>query len=367
MDAGKPTGRDFSSHCIELPPPTRSSNGDTSCGEPIDGGEREALGLAVVPAEASENADILRKLLLYIESETILQRSWLAYGCYIRPLTGLLAYTNGIAISTRASAILRTKNSDRTGMTGGFVTAFPLKHVGAISKQAPIEAQTVSYPRLSGAGVPEGPISRVEFVNPAPGVTAGIGWIIPGAVVHDGPTHELSPRIVRVAVIVKEIGYGETANGNAVTDHGALTTELIGIALDFLFRISEAEILRDVEPGDVWFGRSATDSRQFSVGKVRDAVHPAEAAPPRNLRVEIEQGVGGQPETEEEGCGERDIALRDGLQAELSLVWRVELAVVITDGSGLIKKVPPLTGRVVRGTHRVRRSLRRGQEHEMEQ
>ena len=89
-------------------------------------------------------------------------------------------------------------------------------HVATIAKYAPVKAQAISDSRFGYASITDGPILQVEFVNPAPGIAPDISRIVPGAVVHYSPAHELSARIVRVPVVVKEIGNCEAAHCNAV-------------------------------------------------------------------------------------------------------------------------------------------------------
>lgn len=69
-------------------------------------------------------------------------------------------------------------------------------------------------------------------MNPAPRVAANIGAIIPGAVVHDGPSQELSARLVRIPIVIEEIGQCEAADHYRVPDHGAGPGQLIFIAVE---------------------------------------------------------------------------------------------------------------------------------------
>ena len=80
----------------------------------------------------------------------------------------------------------------------------------------------------------------MEFMHPAPGVAADIGRIVPGAVVHHCPAHELCARIVRIAVVIEEVGHGETARRDGVALDRTLTGKLVLIAIDGLFLIAES-------------------------------------------------------------------------------------------------------------------------------
>ena len=96
---------------------------------------------------------------------------------------------------------------------------------------------------------------------------------------------------MRVTIVVEKIREGEAADGDRVTSHGPLGSELIRVALNaFLFR-PEAEVVRHIEPGKIGFGRGTGDARQLAVRGVGDAVDSAESSAARDLRIEVELGI----------------------------------------------------------------------------
>ena len=72
----------------------------------------------------------------------------------------------------------------------------------------------------------------MEFVVPAPSVTARIGWVIPSAVVHGCPTHELGARVVTIAVVVEEVRYSEAAEQGGEAFHRPGASELVFLTLE---------------------------------------------------------------------------------------------------------------------------------------
>src|SRR5262249_29885854 len=102
------------------------------------------------------------------------------------------------------------------------VAQLSFDHIPAIAKQAPVETETVRDPGFCRASITQRPSLGVEFVNPAPGVPARIGRIVPSAVVHYRPTHQLCAWIVRVPAVVEEIGYRESPGADAVAPRGPL-------------------------------------------------------------------------------------------------------------------------------------------------
>src|ERR1017187_5365573 len=108
----------------------------------------------------------------------------------------------------------------------------------------------------------------MKLVDPARGVTVNIGGVIPGSVVHHGPPDELRARLVRVAVVIEEIGGSEPAGGDAIASHRPIASELGLIALERLFLGSEAEIVRDVEPGEIGFRSRRGNAGNLAVGEI---------------------------------------------------------------------------------------------------
>src|SRR4030095_9422930 len=135
-----------------------------------------------------------------------------------------------------------------------FTTAFHFDDITTSTEDLPIEAYTICDARHSYTGITEGPLASMELMHPAPGIATSVGGVVPGAVVHDGPTHELGARVVRVAVEIEEIGHGETPDGNGIAVHRARTAELVSAALCFFAPVTEAKILGNVKAREIRLG-----------------------------------------------------------------------------------------------------------------
>src|SRR5579864_5648829 len=92
---------------------------------------------------------------------------------------------------------------------------------------------------------------QMNLVHPAPSVSANVRRIVPGAVVHHTPLHELSAGVVRVLVVVEKVSDGEASDSDGVSVGGTRSGKLIRIRLDSLRLISEREIVRQIEPRNV--------------------------------------------------------------------------------------------------------------------
>ena len=67
--------------------------------------------------------------------------------------------------------------------------------------------------------------------------------------------------------------------------------------------------MRDVEPGQVWLRRGGSDTRQFAIRGVSQAVHAAEASATGDFRIEVELRCLSRAEAEEQRRGQGHIAL----------------------------------------------------------
>src|SRR5207253_9561316 len=94
-------------------------------------------------------------------------------------------------------------------------------------------------------------LSQVDLLYPAPGITADVGGVVPGSVVHHGPTHKLCPRIMRVAIVIEEVRQREASCGDRVSIKRAPSSQLVRFAFERLFRGTKSEIVGDVEASEV--------------------------------------------------------------------------------------------------------------------
>ena len=133
--------------------------------------------------------------------------------------------------------------------------ALLFEYVAAIAKDSSVETQSIGYFWHGGASVANCPVPGVEFMNPAPGVAAQMLLrVVPSAVVHDGPSHELRARIVSVSIVVEKIGQGEASHRHRVTRHRPLAGKLIFVAVERLFFAAKAKIMGKIEPGQIRLG-----------------------------------------------------------------------------------------------------------------
>ena len=110
-------------------------------------------------------------------------------------------------------------------------------------------------------------------MHPAPRVSASVGGIIPGAVIHHRPAHELATRVVRVSVVVEKIRHGEAAQGNRIAVHGTRTGQLVRVARHIVLLTAELKVARQEEAREVQLGRGRGHTGQFSVSGIRKAAN----------------------------------------------------------------------------------------------
>src|SRR5439155_1292644 len=222
-------------------------------------------------------------------------------GGYVRRASASLGEPQGFAIGTRVCMKHECQQPDRSGMFTA-VAGFPLEHVATVAPKSAVESETVGKLGFGGAGIAKRPSPCVKFMHPAPGVSAGIGRIVPGAVIHDCPAHELGARVMCVAVIVQEIGDRKPPGHDSVASHGTLAGELVLRACDRFCFSPETEIVGDIDSCQVRLRRRAGDSRQLTVREICYTRYSTEAFPSGYFGIEVELGV--LPQTDSQvHCG----------------------------------------------------------------
>lgn len=108
---------------------------------------------------------------------------------------------------------------------------------------------------------------------------------------HDAPGFKLGTRIVTLAVIVEEIRDREWADNHRITNHRPHAGELILIAFHFFFFPTEADIVGKIQASEIRLGSGGGDSGDFTVGRVGQPVHIAQALAAGDFRIEIEPEV----------------------------------------------------------------------------
>ncbi len=174
-----------------------------------------------------KHAEVFRQRLIEADAEAVFQRSILPGGVDIGDAAVLRGQPQRLGVAARIGAVKIAQHAQGTFAVSGAITPLAFEHIAAIAEQAAVEAQAVGDSRLGGARVAQRPVAGMKFVDPSPGVAARIGGIIPSAVVHHRPTHELRSRIVAIAIAVEKIGDGEAPGGDGVAGHRARAGELI--------------------------------------------------------------------------------------------------------------------------------------------
>ena len=139
----------------------------------------------------------------------------------------------------------------------------------------------------------------MKLIDDPPGVTARVRRIVPRAVVHQPPRHELRSGIVGIVVVVEEIAEGKSSPGDGVAGHGTVTRQLILVALHVLHRIAETEVMRKIKACDVRFGSGGCNARQFAVGGIGESIHVAETPPPCDFGIKDKLCVLAEAKSEE--------------------------------------------------------------------
>ena len=97
------------------------------------------------------------------------------------------------------------RRRERSGPRSG-VAELELEVLAAGAAEVPVEVDAVGDGGHQGEGVAGGPGVVVVLGDGAVGVAAGVGGVVPGAVVVDGPVQELEVGVGAGAVDIEEVG-----------------------------------------------------------------------------------------------------------------------------------------------------------------
>src|SRR5215470_7550397 len=186
-------GRCHRASLIEMP----------SVRQAVDRGKDKGLCLPVVPSQTAEDADSFYNFLIGAQTEAVLYRADAPRRRHIGRCPGPFCQGDRIRICPRVRVVNVAEQPHSAIVPAGPDSNLTFEYVAAIAEKAPIEPQAVSRFGHGCASVPQGPTARVELVYPAPGIPARIRRIIPCAVVHDGPSHELGPWVVGIPIVIK--------------------------------------------------------------------------------------------------------------------------------------------------------------------
>ena len=132
MDARHSAGCERRARHIIVSFPRRALDGNTGARQTVDRGEREVFGLAVVPAEAREDTDVARDLLLHVHAGPILQRADLSHCRDVRRRCRQLGESHSLSVISGVRVIGVTQQSDGSRMIGDRISPLHFKGIALI-------------------------------------------------------------------------------------------------------------------------------------------------------------------------------------------------------------------------------------------
>ena len=183
----------------------------------------------------------------------------------------------------RRGAGLRSSNSD-------------VLAVGATER--PVEVDAVGDGGHQRQAVARGPVAIDELGDCAVGVAAGVGRVVPRAVVVGGPVEELEVGVGAAEVEVEEVGQAHLADVEldaALGDSGG-KGELGTVGVDE--GSAEPEDLMELDLGDVGRGAEVGVADDIEVGEAGETECLGDAASTGGLDVEDDVGGGARAGTE---------------------------------------------------------------------
>src|SRR5882724_9160592 len=139
--------------------PTGPFHRDAAACQAINGGKREILCLAIVPAQANEKSGIPRDLLLEVEARAVLERSGTVHGGDIRRDSGLRGETEGIGITAGIGVVQISEQPHRAWTGSERVAVLAFENVAAIAQQAPVKSQPIRLSWLGNAAIAHRPVA----------------------------------------------------------------------------------------------------------------------------------------------------------------------------------------------------------------
>ena len=113
--------------------------------------EREALRLAVVPAQPREDAEVLRDLLIHADADAVFHRTVASRGHHIGHSAGLFGDSDRRGISARVGVVDIAEHPCGAIVFGKRPAAFAFDDIAAVHKQAAVELRSVRDLRHRGA------------------------------------------------------------------------------------------------------------------------------------------------------------------------------------------------------------------------
>ena len=198
----------------------------------VDLGVGEGFVLALVPAEAAEDAQGVGELLLGVEAEAVLDG---AEGLVLRDVGGWIDVGEEgivrVAVEAHVGVVDVAEEADgafavrREETAEDAVAQFEFHVLAAGAAQVPVEVDAVGDGGHQGEAVAGGPGFVVVLGDGGVGVAAGVGGVVPCAVVVGGPVQELQVAVGADAVEVEDVGQAHLADAEFEAAFGDLSGE----------------------------------------------------------------------------------------------------------------------------------------------
>jgi hypothetical protein len=120
--------------------------------------------------------------------------------------------------------------------------------------QLPLQVDAVGYGRHQGERIPCGPVDIVVLGDGGVGVAAGVGSIVPGAIVVSCPVHELQVGVGAGIVDVEDVGEAHLPHAQIDASLGDLCRERKGRPRLINELVGEANGLVYLNTRDIWRG-----------------------------------------------------------------------------------------------------------------
>ena len=256
-------------------------------------GVGEGLVLALVPAEAAEGAQVAGDVLLGVVAEAVLEGAEVLVGGdggggVDAGEVGL----DGLAVVAHVGAVGEEEDALRAFLAGHDALAqLELAVVGAGAAEGPVQIDAVGDDGHGEESVAQAPDAVVVLGHAAQGVAAGVGGVVPGAVVVHGPVHELEVGVGAHIVDVEEIGQGHLAQAELDAPGGNLGGEREEIRILGADLIGKADDLVNLVTGGIRIDAEIGVADHVDVGLAGQPQRLAQAASQGGFEIEDKVGV----------------------------------------------------------------------------
>ena len=217
--------------------------------------------------------------------------------------------------------------------------------VGVGAAEGPVQVDAVGDDGHGEEAVAQAPDAVVVLGHAAHGVAAGVGGVVPGAVVVHGPVHELEVGVGADVVDVEEIGQGHLAQAELDAAGGNLGGEREEIRILGDGLIGKADDLVNLVTGGIRIDAEIGVADHVEVGLAGQPQRLAQAASQGGFEIEdqvgvVADGMSGAPGGVE-GADLGSLVLGGVAEAVGALVGGVERQAALEDDVGLAGE-PPL-------------------------